>query len=104
MTTDYEIAFIRDLVRYRVHLEVIKGRVKSFVVQLEYQGAAGWQAVVRYDTAHGSAHRDRYRMDGSVIRHEDLPASDYSAAFTYADRDIKRNWKDWIRRFGGRVP
>ncbi len=43
----------------RVRFELDKGKVVTFVVQLECIFNAGvWSPVVRYDTAHGFAHRD----------------------------------------------
>jgi hypothetical protein len=86
-------------VRYRVIFEVDKGKVISFVVQLEWFDGVRWSPVVRYDTAHGFAHRDRYSTDGTVNKHEGLPVSDFSGALTYAIQDIRRNWQDWLRDF-----
>jgi hypothetical protein len=86
-------------VRYRVRFTKAKGKVLAFVVQFEVQRDGQWLPVIRYDTAHGFAHRDRYRGDGSVRHHEKLPVSDFNAAFTMASQDVRKNWKKWIAEF-----
>lgn len=85
--------------RYRVTAEIQKGKVIQFVVQLEFLATDQWTPVVRYDTAHGFAHRDRYRADGTVSRHELLPMNDYNQALTFAITDVCKKWKDWITDF-----
>ncbi len=96
--TDYVFLLNFDA-RYRVKFEVDKGRIVLFVVQLEFLRADSWVAVVRYDTAHGFAHRDRYKADGSVSHHEGLPVTEFKDALTHAIRDIKLNWEEWIRQY-----
>jgi hypothetical protein len=96
--TDYLILLNFDA-RYRVRFEVDKGKILQFVVQLELLSSDKWVTVVRYDTAHRSAHRDSYKADGSVSRHEALPVSEYKDALTYAIRDIRLNWEEWIRQY-----
>ena len=36
----------------------------EFVVQLEVEVRDAWKPVIRYDTAHGYAHIDRYNLRG----------------------------------------
>jgi hypothetical protein len=55
---EYEVELLYESVRYRVRYETHKGQVIGFVVQLEFKTTLGWRPVVRYDTAHGFAHRD----------------------------------------------
>jgi hypothetical protein len=43
----------------RVHFEIERAEIYSFVVQLECFWKGKWKPVVRYDTAHGFAHRDK---------------------------------------------
>ncbi len=102
--TDYEIEVVFDLVRYRVRFQLDKGRILDFVVQLELKRSGVWAPVVRYDTAHGFAHRDRHLPDGSVRQHELLPYSDYNGALTYALEDVRNNWPQWIGGWGVQVP
>ena len=76
----------------------IKQQVIEFVVQLEVNLRGKWKPVVRYDTAHGFAHRDIYSPDG---RSEKVPLSvgDYSSALTFAELDIRANWELYRERF-----
>jgi len=52
------------LCRYR-HYHVSKGKkIVEFPIQLEILVRDEWYAVVRYDTAHGKAHRDILHPNG----------------------------------------
>jgi len=55
-----------------------------------------WHPVIRYDTAHGFAHRDTMHPDGSVDK-VSLLYWDYNEALTFAQYDIKSNW-EWYRQ------
>lgn len=94
------VRYLDSFARYRVEFEVQEGKVIGFVVQLEVEVEGIWRPVVRYDTAHGFCHRDRYKVDGTVVRHELLPDSDYNLAFTFASSDVKENWEKWVGDFG----
>ncbi len=59
----------------------------EFLVQLEIKVAGSWRAAIRYDTAHGFTHIDRYNQKGEA-RKEVLKLS-YSEALTRAERDIR---------------
>ncbi len=94
--------YVRDLdadVRYRVAFTVDRGRIVEFVVQLEVAAEKQWKPVVRYDTAHGFAHCDRYSPDGNVKRHELLPVADFNQALTFATQSIRRDWQDFVQPF-----
>lgn len=84
VTTDTEI-----LVRHTVK----RGRVVEFMVELVVQG----KPVVRYDSAHGFAHIDRYNLKGEQ-RKERLNV-DFNAALTMGEQDIKQNWSTYRERF-----
>ncbi|MFH1245828.1 MAG: hypothetical protein V1662_05010, partial [Candidatus Omnitrophota bacterium] len=43
-----------------------KGRVINFSIQMEVQYKGKWSPVIRYDTAHGFAHRDFIHPDGRI--------------------------------------
>ena len=51
----------------RVHFDVEHGEVLVFVVQLECLFSGKWTPVIRYDTAHGFAHRDKMCTDDLTI-------------------------------------
>ncbi len=96
--TEYVIP-LGDGARKRHYHESEKGKVTAFVVQLEVFVNNQWREVIRYDSAHGFAHVDRYYLNGRKIKKKlDL---DLSEALTLADEDIKENWKAYQRAFLG---
>ena len=84
------------LIRVRIAKE--KGRILSFVTQLECLVEGKWCPIVRYDTAHGFAHRDILRPTG-VQEKQRIPTTDLNEALTYAQRDIKEHWRDYLERY-----
>lgn len=103
MTGLKEIKFIVMLTpgdRYR-HTHVrFKGDVLSFVVQYETKLDEEWFSVVRYDTEHGFAHRDLMDKKGNKQK-TPLFTKDYNEALTFAEYDIKTNWKFYKQAFIG---
>jgi hypothetical protein len=58
-----------------------------------------WTPVVRYDTAHGFAHRDLYTRQGKQFK---TPLGmDFNQARTFAQRDLLVNWQEYRRIFLG---
>jgi hypothetical protein len=83
--------------RKRHRHETDKSKVIGFAVQLEVFVDDQWKVVIRYDSAHGFAHIDRYYLDGRKVKKElYLKLSD---ALTLADEDIKENWKIYQKAF-----
>jgi hypothetical protein len=78
-----------------------KGKVKRFLVQYESFLANKWVPIVRYDTAHGYAHKDLINPDGSVEK-VFFGEADFTEALTLADFDINENWErykdNYLRR------
>jgi hypothetical protein len=74
-----------------------KGKVTAFTVQLEVFVNDKWREVIRYDSAHGFAHIDRYFFDGRKVK-KDLDLN-LNEALTLADEDIKENWKAYQKTF-----
>lgn len=83
--------------RKRHYHETDKGKVIGFAVQLEVLVDDQWKLVIRYDSAHGFSHIDRYYLDGRKVKKE-LPLK-LSEALTLADEDIKENWKNCQKTF-----
>lgn len=81
----------------RHHHETQRGRVVSFMVQLEVLVEGEWKPVVRYDCAHGYAHRDRYNLQGEQQK-EDL-AMNFEEALTFADEDLDDQWETYRERY-----
>lgn len=95
-----EIAFIFPLSeqredRLRVKAIVRKGEIIRFIVQYEAFIAGKWNAIVRYDTAHGFAHKDLIHYKNYEEK-QPLLFNDFKIAFTFAIQDLKTSWK-WYR-------
>ena len=96
--TEYVIP-LGENARKRHYHETDKSKVVSFAVQLEVLVGNRWKIVIRYDSAHGFAHIDRYYFDGRKVKKElHLKLSE---VLTLADEDIKENWKAYQRAFLG---
>ena len=84
--------------RLRVTLEVERGKLRSWAVQLEWWDPEDgrWVWVARYDTAGGRAHRDRNR----VAAHEpvDLP-EDPGRAAKVAERELSQRAEEYIEAY-----
>jgi len=94
--TEYVIP-LGENARKRHYHETGKGKVVTFTVQLEVFVNGQWREVIRYDSAHGFAHIDRYYLDGRKVKKElHLKLSE---ALTLADEDIKENWKTYKTAF-----
>lgn len=86
-----------DNARKRHRHETLAGEVVEFAVQLEVFVRDEWMVVIRYDSAHGFSHIDRYYLDGRKIKKE--LHLNLDEALILADEDIKENWKDYQRVF-----
>ena len=84
----------RESDRLRVWAWIEKGIVTSFVVQYEAMIEGRWHPVVRYDTAHGFAHRDLMRPRGAPEK-QPIAVADLNSAFTFAIRDVRVLWKQY---------
>ena len=73
------------------------GKITNFSVQLEIKIGDTWREVVRYDCAHGYAHKDYYNIDGK--RRKINLSMSYEDALTFADDDINENWQSHRQRF-----
>ena len=84
--------------RIRVRFKKDRGKILEFVVQYETWVRGGWQVIVRYDTAHGKAHTDVYRPNGTREKRL-LHFPNFNGAFSYAEEDIKANWEHYRQRY-----
>lgn len=80
--------------RLRVTARKDKGEILEFVAQYETMISGEWRPVVRYDTAHGFAHRDIIKANGEVVKHP-LFFETYNLALTFATLDLKMNWRQY---------
>lgn len=54
------LTVLDDGLRKRHIHEAEKGIIQAFAVQLEVRSENAWLPVIRYDSAHGFAHIDKY--------------------------------------------
>ena len=94
--TEYVIPLGENARKRHCH-EGEKGNGVNFCVQLEVFVNGQWRAVIRYDSAHGFSHIDKYYLDGRKFKRE--LHLNLNEALTLADEDIKENWKDYQRAF-----
>ncbi len=93
---------LSDKDRKRHEHTIDKGRVIGFVVQYEVLIKNEWNPVVRYDTAHGVAHKDLINPDGSKEKIF-LGAADLNEALSLADKDVNENWERYKDRYFRRI-
>jgi hypothetical protein len=85
------------LCRYR-HYHVSEGKkIVEFRVQLETFVKDEWHPV-RYDTAHGKAHRDILHPDGSQSK-DWFEGYSIEDVLTIGQKDILENWSPYRDRF-----
>lgn len=85
-----------DLARVRFTVE--RGKIQRFMIQLECRISEKWYAIVRYDNAHGFAHRDLFRPRYPAEKTQ-LDVVNLNVALTFAQNDILKNWLTYRRRF-----
>jgi len=84
--------------RIRHYHQQQKSQILGFVVQLEVRVAEIWHPVVRYDTAHGFAHRDQLHHRAPTEK-SPLAIETFNQALTLAERDLRENWQDYRAGF-----
>lgn len=86
---DFVVIF-DDGVRKRHYHQTEKGKVISFVVQLEIEVKGEWKVGVRYDCSHGFSHVDKYDIKGNQTKK--MLNLSFESALIYGDWDINKNW------------
>lgn len=68
------------------------------MVQMEIFSNDKWHPVVRYDTAHGAAHKDLMHYDGRIDK---MPifGLDYTDSLLFAETDLLANWENYREMF-----
>lgn len=86
------------LCRYRHYHVSRAGKIIEFRIQLEILVDEKWLPIVRYDTAHGKAHRDL--LHASVKQTKDwFQGYSIEEVLTIGQKDIMENWSDYRKRF-----
>ena len=87
---------------YRFRVMTDRGRVIQFAAQYETTIAGRRFPVVRFDNAHGFAHRDRLDRRGNVVEKFPLTtASTPADAIRIGEQDIRTNWRRYRQEFLG---
>ena len=88
----------------RARIRVAAGKVIRFTVQYETEVDGEPSPVVRYDSAHGMAHRDLLDDRGRVVEKRWFPGKEYGQVVTNAIADIKANWQTYLAGYPRRTP
>jgi len=83
----------------RVRIWIEAGRVRRFVVQNETMIGGQRVPVVRYDTAHGYAHREQMFRDRELIKTRRSDRLSLDEALQFAGDDVRRHWRTYRRQF-----
>jgi hypothetical protein len=73
--------------------------VVAFVIRLMTVTEKGEFNVVRYDTAHGTPHRDVLSTTHRVIQKDWLTDLDFQAAMEYGIQDFKNNHENYLEHW-----
>jgi hypothetical protein len=92
----YTIALDAE-VRLRHRHQTDRGAVVGFAIQIEVCLKGRWREVIRYDSAHGQAHRHLYRGRKKSTR--EALNLDLADALTFAEGDMKQNWRRYIEEY-----
>lgn len=87
--------------RIDVELEVDAGDVVAFTANYRARIRGEWVEVVRYDTAHGHLHIQRFWHDDDRIENVEDPSQPkgvYSAELDAAEEDLVQNWRSYRQR------
>lgn len=97
---DYEVQLDdAGLEWLRVRITTTGGQVMTFAVQYETTIDEHWAPVVRYDNAHGFAHRDVIDIQGRVVKEPLVGFPTPKIALDIGDRDIRANWRRYRRNY-----
>jgi len=91
------VVILDDGVRRRHIHEAERVIIQAFAVQLEVLMNDQWIPIIRYDSAHGFAHVDRYSPKGK--KEKTILELDLNTALTLADWDINNNWENCVSNF-----
>ena len=84
--------------RYRHRHTLEEGTVTGFVIQYEAEIEGEWREIVRYDTTHGSPHKDIMHPDGSETK-EEFPHYTRAEVMTLGQNDIRKNWQKYREQY-----
>jgi hypothetical protein len=92
---DFQI-WLTDKIYLVVDYETIDGQIVAFVVRLMLIQDDHLYNVARYDTAHGTPHRDIMSRSNNILEKNWLTQMEFDSALTYAIDDFKENYANYI--------
>lgn len=87
--------------RLRFKIGTKRGKVVKFLVQLEVLVHGVWRPVVRYDNAHGFAHRDVLDAGGNLVEKKSLRLETLAEVLEFAEQDLIDRVDWYVERFLG---
>jgi len=81
--------------RIRVRLKTENGELQDVMFQYESFIVGKWEAIVRYDCAHGFFHRDVLSPNGDKEK-QTIEIDTLKKASQHAEQDLKNRW-EWYR-------
>lgn len=98
--TEYERALDDEGINWmRIRFSKFRGRIVSFAVQCETTIDGTRMPIVRFDTAHGRAHRDMMYQNGRQLKLWLDEGLSYNDALRLAEDDINSNWERYREAF-----
>ena len=82
-----------------VDFETDGPRMVSFVVRLVFTDGHGEHTIARYDTAHGTAHRDLLTPANRLREKKWMSNVDFFRALDYAIEDFKENHASYLQKW-----
>jgi len=77
-----------------------KGKMVNFVVQYMALIDEEWRPIVRYNTKHNVAHKDKFHYSGKKERQEiSGNKKDYDSIYKQAQIDIRKNYKKYKENY-----
>ena len=77
----------------------VRGNIVSFAVVLVAPTSAGERDIARYDTAHGTPHRDLLGLRKGLHRKDWFPTVTANEVFSAAIADFKANHENYLSLF-----
>jgi hypothetical protein len=93
------IMMLNDTTRVIVYFSNDKKNILRFVVKLEIFLNGNWIEIERYDTHHGSVHKDIIDKSGNKKRSIYYELVDIDSGLNMAIKDFKENYQIYIWRF-----
>lgn len=99
---EFFVYLIWETDRLRFVIDVEQGGVINFVAQYETLLHGKWEAVVRYDFAHGYFHQDFMNPNGEQEK-TPIDIQDRGQALTFAKDDLTANWQRYLEKYTNRM-